>query len=509
MRHATKERRRAGRSSDRRGVILFGVLLLIGIGAYISSTLLLGVQATRGSADASIRGDAARALAWSGIEGAMAELASQRDNLLAGGEPELTERWTIEGGPGGRIGVVRFIPIVGDRVAISESARLDLNSASPEMLASLPGVDETLAQRIVARRDSLGPYQSVAELAGVPGVDAELLYGSGGQDLRGIGGEEDPADLFFADDADGLLSLLTVYSFEPNVQTGIESSEYRGTRRINLNLPWSSRLERAITRRFNAEAAGAIEGLMRSQGAFTSDRMLVEQLSALVPGAWPIWKIALDSLTTSDDEFRPGRVDIVRADARVLATLPGIDESSAESIVAERENLSDDDRLSVVWLLEGQLVSTDAFGQAIDHLSFRSLQWRVRVEAGFLPLDASAEDNGDIETPLQSRVVLEAVIDVASQRPRVAYVRDVTMLDAVRLIGSGELASALRIEAADIFEEAAEETMEMEEPERVRPAQAARSSGRAAASREEPAPDGDELPVRDRRLGRWRLPEND
>ncbi len=496
------------RSLERRGVILFGVLLLIGIGAYVGSTLLMSVQATRGSADASIRSDAARALAWSGVEGAMAELASQRERLLAGGEPELTERWTIEGGPGGRVGVVRLIPIVEDRVTVSESARLDLNAASPEMLASLPGVDEALAQRIVARRDSVGPYQSVAELAGVPGVDAELLYGSGGRDLRGIGGEEDPADLFFADGAEGLLSLLTVYSFEPNVQTGIDSSEHIGTRRINLNLPWSSRLERALTRRFNAEAARAIGGLMRSQGGFTSDRMIVQELSTRAQGAWPIWKIALDSVTTSDDEFRPGRVDIVRADARVLASLPGIDEASAESIVAERENLSGDDRLSVVWLAERQILSTDAFGRAVDHLSFRSLQWRVRVEAGFLPLDANADADRDSDTPLQSRVVLEAVIDVASQRPRVAYVRDITMLDAVRMIGSGELASALRIEAADIFEEAPEESMEMEEPERVRPAEEA-SGSRRAASREQPAPDGDELPTVDRRLGRWRLPEND
>lgn len=489
-------------------MILFGVLLLIGIGAYVGSTLLMSVQATRGSADASIRSDAARALAWSGVEGAMAELASQRERLLAGGEPELTERWTIEGGPGGRVGVVRLIPIVEDRITVSESARLDLNAASPEMLASLPGIDEALAQRIVARRDSVGPYQSVAELAGVPGVDAELLYGSGGRDLRGIGGEEDPADLFFADGAEGLLSLLTVYSFEPNVQTGIDSSEHIGTRRINLGLPWSARLERALTRRFGSEAAQAIGGLMRTQGAFTSDRVFVQELAARVPNAWPIWKIALDAVTTSDDEFRPGRVDITRADARVLAALPGFDETAAESIIADRENLSDEDRLSVVWLVEGQHLSAESFALAIDHISFRSLQWRVRVEAGFLPLGTPADADRDEETPLQSRVVLEAVIDVASQRPRVAYVRDITMLDAVRMIGTGELATALRIEAADIFEDAPDEIMQDEEPQRVRPAEEA-SGSRRAASREQPAPDGDELPTVDRRLGRWRLPEAD
>ncbi len=46
------------------------------------------------------------------------------------------------------------------------------------------------------------------------------------------------------------------------------------------------------------------------------------------------------------------------------------------------------------------------------------------------------------EPPLEGRIVLEAIVDLASERARVAYLRDVTLLDfAAARIASGEEAS--------------------------------------------------------------------
>jgi competence protein ComEA len=52
----------------------------------------------------------------------------------------------------------------------SPSAPLDLNSATLDQLEELPGVGPVTAQKILDYRQAHGPFQSVAELEGVPGI---------------------------------------------------------------------------------------------------------------------------------------------------------------------------------------------------------------------------------------------------------------------------------------------------------------------------------------------------
>ncbi len=53
--------------------------------------------------------------------------------------------------------------------------RVELNSAEWSELAQLPGVGETLARRIVERRQQRGPYRSPEELLNVQGVGKKTL----------------------------------------------------------------------------------------------------------------------------------------------------------------------------------------------------------------------------------------------------------------------------------------------------------------------------------------------
>jgi len=46
----------------------------------------------------------------------------------------------------------------------------NINTASPEQLAELPGIGPSLAGRIVEYRDSHGPFQSAEELMSVKGI---------------------------------------------------------------------------------------------------------------------------------------------------------------------------------------------------------------------------------------------------------------------------------------------------------------------------------------------------
>ena len=52
---------------------------------------------------------------------------------------------------------------------------LDLNTATAEELASLPGIGETLAERIVAYREANGDFAGVEELLEVSGIGEKKL----------------------------------------------------------------------------------------------------------------------------------------------------------------------------------------------------------------------------------------------------------------------------------------------------------------------------------------------
>ena len=54
-------------------------------------------------------------------------------------------------------------------------AIVDLNSASAEMLASIPGIGKTIAARIIDVRERDGAYQSLDELLDVAGMTQKRL----------------------------------------------------------------------------------------------------------------------------------------------------------------------------------------------------------------------------------------------------------------------------------------------------------------------------------------------
>ncbi|KAA0216274.1 MAG: hypothetical protein DYG94_05425 [Leptolyngbya sp. PLA3] len=443
------------RRRSKRGMVLLAVLLVIVLAAMIGSTLLVTVDAERSSAETTLRRTQSRAIAWSGVQYVMAQLAEQREKLLAGVAPEVDSRWVLYEEESGRRAVVRLVPARGGALLVSETGKVDLNHASKQMLAALPGIGtEVRAQKIIDAR----PFTSVEELVRVEGMAADVLYGfvetpaglRAADAGEGVGGGAESAGAARVGSSSAqdeapeasLIDLLTVFSFDPNIQAGIESPDKRGKLRINLNVPWSNRFERAVEEQWGSEAVAVVKGLFDQGLKFRTDREMLANVRKLGVDDPEILRGILDAVTTSDDMYRLGRIDILTAPVEVLSTLPGIDHGRALEIVDRRDRLSEEVRLSSMWLVQEGILTLDEYEAVVDLVATRSMQWRVRVEAGFEEPAAYAHVDGVAESVLEGfaeatrdesvlsdRVVYDAVIDVSSERARVAYLREVSMLD--------------------------------------------------------------------------------
>lgn len=441
----------------RGGSAIFAVLLLLVIGVIIVATVLVSADAAGASTESERQRTQSRALAWSGVQAVMAELAEQRDGLLDGLEPELTEEWSLFTLDDGSRGIVRLLDLDPESASlvVSENAKLDLNTATAEMLALVPGIDEAQARRIVEARGAQ-PFASIEELLGVEGITPDMVYGTRVSEDAGIFAGEVPAAAAFAGggDADGGLGdYLTVFSFDPNVQVGVQGErEHRGKLRVNLDQAWSDALEDAIVERFDANVAQLVKQLIDGGQTFTTDSELARVL--LDRGVDPEgWSTVFDVFSTTDDEFLAGRVDVNRAGPDVLACVPGITPEKAAAIVDMRSMIDAESRTLPTWLLQEGLIEPEAYAEASDWVTGRSMQWRVRLEVGLMPgegegfgegfggfdeslpmtmddLAASWDEPPELDRLLH-RMVVEAVIDVASSRPRVAYMREVTLLEPV------------------------------------------------------------------------------
>lgn len=447
----------AARPQPRRALVLLLVVVAVTMASLIGASAALTASAQRSSASVAADLAQARLAALSGLQGVMAELIDQREAMLAGEPPVVSDTWALHIGQDGSRIDIRLVDVSPDfdGPLAPESGRLDINAASAAMLEGL-GLDKALADRIIAARRQR-PFASPADLLRVQGITEEMLGDANASTLMGsavldggstVGSDPTASGGLDLDTALGappdLASLVTVFASDPNIQGGIaqDSERFRGRLRVNLNQPWSDRLGNALIERFGQDAADGVQRIMEQGTTFTSDADIIKTLRRLnLPPE--TWGEILDVFCTSDNEFLPARVDLRTAPERVLAALPGISPEQAGDIVAARDQLPPDATQSPAWLVTEGLLKPDDFELAVDHLTTRCMQWRVRVEAGIVrPRSVDSSIGGPIDAggggdaPLEPRVVYEAVIDIASQRPRIAYLRDITLLDAARSVAA-------------------------------------------------------------------------
>ncbi len=413
----------------RRAFVLIAVLVVVASALLVATSLLFVAQAEAAGAAGTARAVQSRALAWSGVQALMSTLNDQRDRILNGEMPQVSAEYTIYETET-RLGVVRLLPISpGRERLVPEAGGLDLNHVDADMLGDTGLLDAVSAQAVVSFRenDPGRGFGSVAELLNVPGLTPETVYGP----IDELTVQDDAfasrvlteraSTLYGHESPRGLADVVTVYGFEPALQQN-------GKRRINLNVPWSDELGRRLDQRFGAGSSEILRRIVEGGTTFENDAKIfgVLRFFDMNPSDWPQ---IIDALTTDPGEYHFGRLDINTASYEALVALPGIDAEQAAALVRVRESLSAEERATVAWPAIRGIVEPEAYDQLAGRITTRSWTYRVRVEAGEVDAD-------DREGALINPVIYEAVIDLSAPKPRVAYLRDITMLQTAARVAA-------------------------------------------------------------------------
>ncbi len=429
-----------------RGSTLVAVLVTVAVALMITTSLLFVSQAELAGRSVITNAAHSRALSSSGVQVIMQALDGQRDRILTGRIPELDDQYELYERDG-RLGVVRLLPAgpLGEQV-VPEAGRIDLNHITePDMLADTGMLDLAQAADILEYRDRRrgGQLQSVGELVNVPGLTPAMVYGPL-DEIRVMDdtrrriedlGERVAARLEASATAGtaggqlrGLADLFTVYAVEPPLQRS-------GVQRINLNVEWSDDLGHRIENRFGEEAVEVLRTLMSDGTTFedAGDVFAVLHELGVEPEDWPD---IIDTFRTHDDAYAFGRLDINTAPYEALAALPTLEPEQASEVVRTRDEIPEDDLATIAWPAIHGIIDAEQYVDLAAHMTTRSWTFRLCVAAGTVP----ADDPDDV---LINPVIYELVIDLADPSPRLAYVREITLMQATARLARTEAGDAV------------------------------------------------------------------
>jgi DNA uptake protein ComE-like DNA-binding protein len=423
---------------DRGSVLILALVVCL---ALVSITLTFGnsmMMAYRGAdndvagkqAEQAIEGAARYAqavLARAGSRGQVPDLAEYESEAVPVGESRF---WFI-----GRPAV--FGDFATETRAVSEPAfgladeasKLNLNTATREMLEGLPGMTPELAAAIIDWRDAdeavsadgaeagtylmkqpaysckNAPFESIEELALLHGADPAVLHGED-RNLNGTldPNEDDAASTPPEDDSDGsldfgVLEYVTVFSREPNTRAD-------GTSRVDVSRATTSR---AAFLRENFGDARALQ-IQARLGTMTLGSVLEFYIRGGLTAA-EFEKISGD-VTTSTQAFLTGRVNVNTASETVLACIPGIGPEHASQLVAARKAHSTPPP-TLAWVAE-TLPAGDAF-RAGPYLTVES--WQVSADIAAVGRHGRGYRRARL------------VFDRSPGTPRIIYRRNLAALD--------------------------------------------------------------------------------
>ena len=278
---------------------------------------------------------------------------------------------------------------------VDEAAKLNLNRANSNALATLPGMNSELAAAIVDWRstnatlslsyESQGysakhaPFESVDELRLVYGMSLEDLLGQDAN-LNGVLDTDEGRYSSSAELLPGLLETTTVFTREPNFHAD-------GTVLTNINT--RAQIQTLLTDTFGSSRSGQIMNQLGfTQNNTPNFRSLLGfyLASGLTPDDFE--RIS-PNLCTTTNSYTYGRVNINTASREVLTALfvgAGVSymvaESAASSLVSYRQQ-NPQQLTSVAWMVtalgRSNQVVTSLAGR--DLITTRSFQYSADIVA--------------------------------------------------------------------------------------------------------------------------------
>jgi DNA uptake protein ComE-like DNA-binding protein len=210
------------------------------------------------------------------------------------------------------------------------------------------------------------PFETVDELRLVYGTAMDILAGD---DVNRNGildtHEKDLAGNSQCDP--GLFEYVTVYSREPNFHSD-------GTMKTNVNN--IMQLMPLLQERLGSARASQIRTRL---GPLPSPSLLAFYLRSGM--TLDVFALIYGDITVSNSRYRRGRVNINTAPAAVLACLPGLDDSTAQQIVAYRQTAANLN--SIAWIVEALGNNNTALAQLAggDYITTQSYQFTADIAA--------------------------------------------------------------------------------------------------------------------------------
>jgi DNA uptake protein ComE-like DNA-binding protein len=411
--------RRRGTAASVLVIVLWITLGLVTITLYFANSMTFELRASDNRVSA-LAADQA-------IEGAAQYVSTVLANYSTNGVVPEVKAYACEAVP---VGEARFwligrpvdYTVQPDQVyfgLVDEASKLNLNTASETMLATLTNMTLELAANIVDWRSTNGAastngdgpevysqyepgylckmssFETVDELRLVFRTDMGLLYG---EDLN-LNGALDPSEMDTNRNNvvdSGILEYLTVYTREPNTTTN-------GTAKINVGTVSSTGSSELLTllqtnltstRYGQVVAALGIGGGGPSPGGQSGGprgparpvtltfRSLLQFYSASGMTMEEFGAIA-DSITVNTNEFTYGRVNVNTASPYALMCLPGMSFDLAQVLTSYRRQ-NPNNLTSIAWVVEalGQNnVSALTALAASDCITTRSYQYSADIAA--------------------------------------------------------------------------------------------------------------------------------
>lgn len=274
------------------------------------------------------------------------------------------------------------------------------------------------------------PFDTIEELLLVRGFGGELLYGED-YDRNGLlsPNEDDSDERFPPDNGDGVLNrglypYITVYSRERNVASDNKPRIYIFGNETDIIEKLADFIE-------DPQKLGFVSGASKGKPRITSPAGLLRsrkqgedvELPSPLSEDDLIWM--MDRLTTVKDPELVGLINVNTAPAIVLGTLPGLTAEEVDEIIAQREVLPPEEKISTAWL--ASIIGLEKFEQIAPRVSTRGMRFHVE-SVGY------GDHIGTITR-------LETIIEMRGPLAQIVYYRDLTTLGTTYPIrfAAGEL----------------------------------------------------------------------